>query len=39
MVGTPPVPTTMTTEAPSLLTAIAYFEVFGRLLNTPRIID
>lgn len=39
MVGTPPVPRAMVTEAPNLLTAKAYFETFGRLLNTPRIIN
>ena len=30
------IPKEMTTEADSLLTAMAYFETFGKLLNTPR---
>lgn len=38
LAGTPPVPKTMTTEAPSILLAIAYFEQFGKILNSPRII-
>jgi len=39
LVGTPGIPKTMVTEAESLLTAIAYFETFGKIVSTPRIID